>query len=225
MRPFIAGLIAASTLALSGCGYNPIQTQDEAVKAAWSDVVNQYPRRADLIPNLVATVKGYAAHEQSVLVGVTEARARDIPVFGLDSMQQQLDAFIAMPRPAALAMLRELLGSPEGASRELRGIIDAYGSAEAERELTTLVPVPSAPAHWVRPGYGLGIMGDAGSRWGMLWGHNGGGPGYTTSAFHAPRLGGVSVCAMCASRTRREPSRSSSRRSTRSRARRAAAAC
>ena len=69
MRPFIAGLIAASTLALSGCGYNTIQTQDEAVKAAWSDVVNQYQRRADLIPNLVATVKGYAAHEQSVLVG------------------------------------------------------------------------------------------------------------------------------------------------------------
>ncbi len=63
-------------LALSGCGYNTIQTQDEAVKAAWSEVVNQYQRRADLIPNLVNTVKGYAAQEQKVLIGVTEARAR-----------------------------------------------------------------------------------------------------------------------------------------------------
>ncbi|HEX5953957.1 MAG TPA: LemA family protein [Rhodanobacteraceae bacterium] len=61
---------------LSGCGYNQIQTKDEAVKAAWSEVVNQYQRRADLVPNLVATVKGYAAHEEQVFREVTEARAR-----------------------------------------------------------------------------------------------------------------------------------------------------
>jgi len=61
---------------LSGCGYNRIQTQDEAVKAAWSEVVNQYQRRADLVPNLVNTVKGYAQQEQTVLLGVTEARAK-----------------------------------------------------------------------------------------------------------------------------------------------------
>ncbi len=74
-------------------------------------------------------------------------------------------------------------------------------SSVSLQELTTLVPVSAArveSAHWGRPGYGLGIMGDAVSRWGRLWGHNGGGPGYTTSAFHAPDLGGVSVCAMCA---------------------------
>jgi D-alanyl-D-alanine carboxypeptidase len=71
-------------------------------------------------------------------------------------------------------------------------------SSSSLRELTTLVPVPNAPAHWVHPGYGLGIMGDAGSRWGRLWGHNGEGPGYTASAFHARKLAGVSVCAMCA---------------------------
>ena len=67
-------------------------------------------------------------------------------------------------------------------------------------ELTTLVPISAQveSAHWGRPGYGLGIMGDTASRWGRLWGHNGGGPGYTTSAFHAPDLGGASVCAMCA---------------------------
>ena len=61
---------------LSGCGYNKLQNQDESVKAAWSEVVNQYQRRADLIPNLVATVKGFAAQEERVLVGVTEARAK-----------------------------------------------------------------------------------------------------------------------------------------------------
>jgi LemA protein len=61
---------------LAGCGYNKLQNQDESVKAAWSEVVNQYQRRADLIPNLVAAVKGFAAQEERVLVGVTEARAR-----------------------------------------------------------------------------------------------------------------------------------------------------
>src|SRR5690242_21667600 len=61
---------------LSGCGYNQIQNKDEAVKAAWSEVVNQYQRRADLIPNLVATVKGYAAHEKDTLEGVVQARAQ-----------------------------------------------------------------------------------------------------------------------------------------------------
>jgi len=66
----------AAVALLSGCGYNRIQVQDESVKAAWSEVVNQYQRRADLVPNLVNTVKGYAAQEKSVLIGVTEARAK-----------------------------------------------------------------------------------------------------------------------------------------------------
>ena len=64
------------SMLLSGCGYNEIQRQDEAVKASWSQVLNVYKRRADLIPNLVATVKGYAQQEQTVLLGVTEARAK-----------------------------------------------------------------------------------------------------------------------------------------------------
>ena len=71
---WIAGLLALS--ALTGCGYNRIQQQDEAIKANWSEVLNQYQRRADLVPNLVATVKGFAAQEQQVLLGVTEARAK-----------------------------------------------------------------------------------------------------------------------------------------------------
>lgn len=76
LRVWSAGVVAAAVLGLSGCGYNSLQQQDEGVKAAWSEVVNQYQRRADLIPNLVNTVKGYAAQEQRVLIGVTEARAR-----------------------------------------------------------------------------------------------------------------------------------------------------
>jgi LemA protein len=63
-------------LVLSGCGYNTLQQQDESVKAQWSEVLNQYQRRASLIPNLVETVKGFAAQEQAVLVGVTEARSK-----------------------------------------------------------------------------------------------------------------------------------------------------
>src|SRR5580693_3055333 len=76
MRAWFIALLSAAVLALSGCGYNSLQQQDESVKAAWSEVVNQYQRRADLIPNLVEVVKGYAAQEQKVLIGVTEARAR-----------------------------------------------------------------------------------------------------------------------------------------------------
>lgn len=73
MRYFLAILLF--TL-LSGCGYNTFQTADEQVKASWAEVLNQYQRRADLVPNLVNTVKGFAAQEQTVLLGVTEARAK-----------------------------------------------------------------------------------------------------------------------------------------------------
>ena len=68
-------MILLATL-LSGCGYNTFQTGDEQIKASWAEVLNQYQRRSDLIPNLVNTVKGYAAQEQAVLLGVTEARAK-----------------------------------------------------------------------------------------------------------------------------------------------------
>ncbi|CAB4243972.1 LemA [Methylacidimicrobium sp. AP8] len=71
----LLGLLVLPLL-LGGCGYNRIQEEDEQVKAAWAEVVNQYKRRADLVPNLVAVVKGYAAHEKEVLTQVTEARAR-----------------------------------------------------------------------------------------------------------------------------------------------------
>ena len=69
-------LLSLSLLFAVSCGYNTLQSQDEQIKSAWSEVVNQYQRRADLVPNLVNTVKGYAAHEEKVLTEVTEARAR-----------------------------------------------------------------------------------------------------------------------------------------------------
>src|SRR5256885_16458978 len=76
MRGFGMAIAALCTLLLSGCGYNELQRNDEQVKSAWSEVLNQYQRRADLIPNLVNTVKGFAAQEQQVLIQVTEARSR-----------------------------------------------------------------------------------------------------------------------------------------------------
>ena len=76
MKTWLSWLSAALlALLLSGCGYNQFQSSDEAVKAAWGEVVNQYQRRADLVPNLVNTVKGYASHERETLEGVTRARA------------------------------------------------------------------------------------------------------------------------------------------------------
>jgi len=76
MRRILALIAVVATLGLSGCGYNDIQRTDEATKSAWSEVLNQYKRRADLIPNLVSTVKAFATQEQQVFIQVTEARAR-----------------------------------------------------------------------------------------------------------------------------------------------------
>ena len=69
-------LLVLATLGLGGCGYNTLQSQDEGIKAAWGEVINQYQRRADLVPNLVNTVKGFAAQEKDILLGVTNARAK-----------------------------------------------------------------------------------------------------------------------------------------------------
>ena len=76
MRRFWTVLAALATLSLTNCGYNAIQTNDEQVKSGWSEVVNQYQRRADLVPNLVNSVKGFAQQEKDVLLGVTNARAK-----------------------------------------------------------------------------------------------------------------------------------------------------
>src|SRR3569832_1105728 len=76
MRMIMRLMIGWTVLMLGGCGYSTLQVTDEQVKSAWSEVLNQYQRRADLVPNLVNVVKGYAAHEKDVFISVTEARAR-----------------------------------------------------------------------------------------------------------------------------------------------------
>ena len=76
MRKLLTAFTLAGALALSGCGYNEFQARDEQVKASWSEVVNQYKRRADLIPNLVNVVQGFAQQEKDVLLGVTNARSK-----------------------------------------------------------------------------------------------------------------------------------------------------
>jgi LemA protein len=75
-RILVTLILLTATLGLGGCGYNTLQSSDEQIKAAWAEVVNQYQRRADLVPNLVNTVKGFAQQEKDVLLGVTNARAK-----------------------------------------------------------------------------------------------------------------------------------------------------
>jgi LemA protein len=111
---------------LSGCGYNQIQQKDEAVKAGWAEVLNQYKRRADLIPNLVATVKGYAAHEQQVLTAVTEARAR--------VSQINVNADDA----ASLAQYQQAQGELSQALGRLLMVSEAYPNLKADASFLNL---------------------------------------------------------------------------------------
>jgi LemA protein len=129
MRKLIAGFIAVSSLALTGCGYNTIQTQDEAVKAAWSEVVNQYQRRADLIPNLVNTVKGFAAQEQAVLIGVTEARARATSIQVTPEMLND---------PAAVAKFQAAQGELTSALKSLLVVVERYPELKSDQNFRDL---------------------------------------------------------------------------------------
>jgi LemA protein len=92
-RLFAAGLAILATLGLSGCGYNNFQTLDEQVKSAWSEVLNQYQRRSDLIPNIVATVKGEASFEQDTLTKVIEARSRATSINATPELVNDPEAF------------------------------------------------------------------------------------------------------------------------------------
>lgn len=111
----IAGLLAVLTV--SGCGYNRIQTQDEQITSNWAEVVNQYQRRADLIPNLVSTVKGFAAQEKDVLLGVTEARAA---VGGIRLTPQTVND------PQTLAKFQAAQGELSGALSRLLVVSENY---------------------------------------------------------------------------------------------------
>jgi LemA protein len=120
-----AALFAAvfATLLLSGCGYNDLQRQDEQVKSAWSEVVNQYQRRADLVPNLVNTVKGYAAQEQQVLTEVTNARAS---VGSIKATPELLND------PAAFAKFQAAQGELQSALSRLLVVAENYPNLKSD---------------------------------------------------------------------------------------------
>ena len=126
------GVLALGMLAavlLSGCGYNTLQTQDEQVKSAWSEVINQYQRRADLIPNLVNTVKGYAAQEQQVLIGVTEARAK------VGSIQATPEL---VNDPKALAKFQAAQGDLSNALSHLMTVVENYPQLKSDQNFRDL---------------------------------------------------------------------------------------
>ena len=125
----IFALALTVTIAFSGCGYNAIQSGDEAVQAAWSDVVNQYKRRADLIPNLVSTVKGYAEHEQEVLTKVTEARTKATSI--------NIDASL-LENEEAFKRFQEAQTAVSGALSRLLAVAENYPQLKADANFRDL---------------------------------------------------------------------------------------
>jgi LemA protein len=127
MRLLIRSLLLwVAVASLAGCGYNTIQQKDEAVSAGWSEVLSQYQRRADLIPNLVNTVKGYAQHEQQVLTQVTEARAKvgQINVNATDA--------------ASLAQFQQAQGELGSALQRLLVVSENYPQLKADQSFRDL---------------------------------------------------------------------------------------
>lgn len=118
----LLGLLAALTLLLSGCGYNQIQAQDEAVKAAWAEVLSQYQRRADLIPNIVNTVKGEANFEQETLTRVVEARARATSIQATPELVND---------PQALQQFQQAQGELSSALSRLLVVVENYPNLKA----------------------------------------------------------------------------------------------
>jgi LemA protein len=116
-------------LPLTGCGYNEFQTRDEQVKAAWSEVVNQYQRRADLIPNLVNTVKGFAAQEQKVLIGVVEARAKATSIQATPEL---------INNPEAFAKFQAAQGELSSALARLMVVVENYPQLKSDQNFRDL---------------------------------------------------------------------------------------
>ncbi|AKU22199.1 LemA family protein [Massilia sp. MB5] len=125
-RWFVLAFLAAL---LSGCGYNEFQSKDEAIKAAWGEVVNQYQRRADLIPNLVNTVKGYASHEKETLESVTRARAT------ATSIQVTPEV---LNNPAAFQKFQQAQGELSSALSRLMAVSEKYPDLKADTSFRDL---------------------------------------------------------------------------------------
>lgn len=129
LKQSLIAVMLASTLTLSGCGYNTLQVKDEAVTAAWSEVQNQYQRRADLVPNLVNVVKGYAAHEEQVLTEVTQARAN---VAGLKVDQEVLE------NPELFQRYQEAQSQMTSALSRLLAVTENYPDLKANEQFRDL---------------------------------------------------------------------------------------
>ncbi len=123
-RTTLAALTLATALGLSGCGYNDFQRLDERVKAGWSEVLNQYQRRADLIPNVVATVKGEANFEQETLTKVIEARSRATAIQATPELVND---------PAAFARFQQAQGELSGALSRLLVVSEQYPNLKANQ--------------------------------------------------------------------------------------------
>ena len=122
MQRFLMALVLTLTMGLSGCGYNSFQSGDEQVKASWSEVLNQYQRRADLVPNLVNTVKGYAQYEQDTLLAVTNARAKATGITATPELVYD---------PAAFAKFEAAQRELSGALSRLLVVVEKYPDLKA----------------------------------------------------------------------------------------------
>jgi LemA protein len=129
MKRLTTLLLACASLALTGCGYNRLQSTDEQVKAAWAEVINQYQRRADLIPNLVNTVKGYAQQEQTVLIGVTEARAKATSIQATPEM---------VDNPQAFQQFVQAQREVTGALSRLLAVVENYPQLKSDQNFREL---------------------------------------------------------------------------------------
>ncbi|OAK63612.1 hypothetical protein A3K87_16105 [Variovorax paradoxus] len=124
MRKLLTALTVTAALTLTGCGYNTFQTTDEQVKASWSEVVNQYQRRADLVPNLVATVKGEAKFEQDTLTKVIEARSKATSIQVTPELVND---------PAAFQKFQAAQGELTGALSRLMAVSENYPNLRANQ--------------------------------------------------------------------------------------------
>jgi LemA protein len=128
-RILLLAAVVSLAAALSGCGYNVMQTNEEGVKAAWGDVESSYQRRSDLIPNLVETVKAYAAHEKDTLTAVVEARAK------VGSIQAGKDI---VDNPAAFAKFQEAQAGMSSALSRLLVVVEQYPNLKADQNFRDL---------------------------------------------------------------------------------------